>query len=224
MHGLTFALTVISAFVTPPPAATDAPSRSQAGTQTLAQVTTPPPVEAAPPPPPTAVVPAAGYAPPPPREAAPVYTGISIWGVLPYSYGGLGIGIGARYALPLPIPSLIPRGRIRDNWALEFGADYYRYSGIGYLTYDYAVNWFLPVCGIMWNVWLSDSFAVYPKAEAGYHVGWVSGYPDGYSSPSYGGVFASGAVGLIYKIGGGNVVLRAEAGSFGLKGGVGFSF
>jgi len=41
---------------------------------------------------------------------------------------------------------------------------------------------------------------------------------------SYGGVFVSGAVGLIYKLGGGNVNLRAEAGYSGVKGGVGFSF
>jgi len=225
MHGLTLPLTLISAFVPASAGAADASSQPHAQTVMIAQATNPPPVETAPPPPVgTAVAPAPGYAPPPPYAAAPVHRGLSIWGVLPYGYGGFGLGVGGRFALPLPISSLIPGGRIRDNWSLEFGADYYRYSGVGYLTYDYAVNWFLPVCGMMWNVWLNDTFAVYPKVEAGYHVGWVSGYPDGYTSPSYGGVFVSGAVGLIYKLGGGNVNLRAEAGYSGVKGGVGFSF
>jgi hypothetical protein len=225
MHGLTFAFTLISALVPAPAgAATDAGSRVQ--TLTIAQATSPPPqgaVEVAPPPPTAVVAPAEGYAPPPPRGVAPEHRGLSLWGIIPYGYGAFGLGIGARFAVPLPIPSLIPGGRVRDDWSLEFGADYYRYS-LGFAgSSDYAVNWFLPVCGIMWNVWLNDNFAVYPKVEAGYHIGWVSGYPDGYTAPAYGGVFASGAVGLIYKLGG-TVNLRAEAGYAGIKGGVGFAF
>jgi hypothetical protein len=235
MHGLTFALTLISAVVPAPSGVAAASSRPSAPAITLAQATTPPPATTTttttvttttePPPSATAVSAAPGYAPSPmvAREAAPIHRGLSLWGILPYSYGGFGMGLGARFALPLPIPSLIPRGRIRDSWSLEFGADYFRYS-LGYLGGpDYTVNWFVPVCGIMWNVWINDSFAVYPKAEAGYHFGWVSGYPNGLSSPGYGGVYADGAVGLIYKIGGA-VTLRAEAGNIGFKGGVGFMF
>jgi hypothetical protein len=157
------------------------------------------------------------------RQAAPLHRDLSLWGVLPYSYGGFGFGVGARFALPLPIPSLLPPGRIRDNWSIEFGADYVRFS-LGYLSSDYTVNWLLPVVGVRWNVWLSDNFAVYPKAEAGYEIAWISGFPSGYSAPGYGGVFVGGAAGLLYKVGSGNLTLRAEAGNFGLKGGVGFVF
>jgi hypothetical protein len=148
---------------------------------------------------------------------------LSLWGVLPYSYGGFGFGFGARFALPLPIPSLLPKGgRIRDNWSLEFGADYVRFS-LGYLSSDYSVNWLLPVVGVRWNVWLTDKFAVYPKAEAGYEIAWISGFPSGYSAPTYGGFFISGAAGLLYQVAG-SLTLRAEAGSFGFKGGIGLAF
>lgn len=225
MHGLTFAFTMISALV---PASTGASVEVGAHGQTLtiAQVTAPPPqgaVEVAPPPPETAVAPAPGYAPPPPRGIAPEHRGLSLWGILPYGYGDFGLGLGARFALPLPIPSLIPGGRVRDDWALEFGADFLHYSFGLYNYGNYSVNQLLPVCGIMWNVWLNDSFAVYPKAEAGYEIGWVSDY-QGSSTPGYSRVFVSGAVGLIYKLGGGAVNLRAEAGYAGVKGGVGFAF
>jgi hypothetical protein len=189
-----------------------------------APITPPPALEPSPAPAVQPVTVAAPeYVAPPQRQAAPSNRDLGVWGVLPYNYGGFGYGIGARYALPLPIPSLLPAGRIRDNWSIEFGADYVRFS-LGYLSNDYSVNWFLPVAGVRWNVWLNDNFAVYPKAEAGYEVAWVSGYPSGYSTPSYGGVFVEGAVGLIYKLGGGNLTLRAEAGNFGLKGGIGAVF
>jgi hypothetical protein len=159
----------------------------------------------------------------PPSGAAPSGNDLSIWGVFPYNYGGFGYGIGGRFAMPLPIPSLLPKtSRIRDNWSIEFGADYVRFS-LGYANSDYAVNWLLPVAGVRWNVWLSDNFAVYPKVEAGYEIAWISGFPSGYSSPSYGGVYVSGAAGLVYRLGN-SLALRAEAGSFGLKGGIGLKF
>jgi hypothetical protein len=226
MHGLTFAFTLISA-LGPASAGASAEAGSHGQTLTIAQVTSPPPqgaVEVAPPPPPpTAVAPAEGYAPPPPMVAAPAHRGLSLWGVVPYYYGGFGVGLGARFAIPLPIPSLIRGGRVHDNWAIEFGADYLRLSDSCLGCSDISVNWFMPVVGFMWNVWLTDRFAVYPKAEAGYRVAWVSGLPDGVSSTGYGGIWADGAVGLIYMLGG-NVNLRAEVGNIGLKGGVGFSF
>lgn len=224
MHGLTFTLTLVSAFVPTSAGASDASAEPHAQAVMVAQAS-PPPVETAPPPAGTAVAPAPGYAAPAPREAAPIHRGLTAWGVLPYGYSTFGIGLGARFALPMPIPSLIPGGRIRDNWSLEFGADYLRYSfGLGAGFGDYSVSEILPVCGMMWNVWLNDSFAVYPKAEAGYQIAWVSGYNGLGSAPGYGGIFVNGAVGLIYKLGGGNINLRAEAGYSGIKGGVGFVF
>jgi len=226
MTSLAFTLTMISASISASAGTNAAPSSQwKTPTFTVAQAATQPPSGELSP----AMAPAPGtmaatpqYASPTP-VAAPSNSDLSLWGVLPYSYGGFGFGVGARFAMPLPIPSLLPPGRIRDNWSIEFGADYVRFS-LGYLTSDYTVNWFLPVAGVRWNVWLSDNFAVYPKAEAGYEIAWISGFPSGYSAPGYGGVFVGGAAGLIYKIGGGNVTLRAEAGNFGLKGGVGFVF
>jgi hypothetical protein len=223
MIGLAPVLVMISALA-PAPTHTGAEPGSLPHAQpwTVAQ-TEPPSQPAVGPPPAPAEAPTTMAPASPPLGAAPSSHDLSVWGVLPYSYGNFGYGIGARFALPLPIPSLLPKGRIRDNWSIEFGADYIRFS-IGYVISDYSVNWFLPVAGVRWNVWLSDSFAVYPKAEAGYEIAWISGFPSGYSAPGYGGVFVSGAAGLLYKIGGGSVTLRAEAGSFGLKGGVGFAF
>jgi hypothetical protein len=231
MHSLAFTLIMSSAF-TPASTGTAAEARLPLHGQplTVAQTTVAPAPAGELSPPPTAPgavapvpAPAPEYVTPPQRQAAPATRDLSIWGVLPYEYGGFGYGIGGRVALPLPIPSLLPPGNIRDSWSIEFGADYIRFS-LGYLSSDYSVNWLLPVVGVRWNVWLSDKFAVYPKAEAGYEIAWVSGYPSGYGSPSYGGVFIDGAAGLLYKIGNGNLTLRAEAGSFGLKGGIGAVF
>ena len=224
MNSLALVLVTISTLA-PTSASTgaEAGALSTARPRTLAQGE-PPAQPAVGTPPPSAEAPTAASPALPPREAAPSNSDLSVWGVLPYNYGGFGFGVGGRFALPLPIPSLLPKGgRIRDNWSIEFGAGYVRFS-LGVLSSDYSVNWFLPVAGVRWNVWLSDNFAVYPKAEAGYEIAWVSGYPSGSSAPTYGGVYVSGAAGLIYKIGGSSVTLRAEAGSFGLKGGVGFVF
>jgi hypothetical protein len=223
MNGLALAL-VTNFVVTPAPTRTTDVQEATPALQvrTLAQSDPMSPPAVAPTPPlaeaPTAVAPA-----PPPRDPAPSGRGLSLWGVLPYSYGGFGFGFGARFALPLPIPSLLPKdSRIRDNWSLEFGADYVRFS-LGYFSSDYSVNWLLPVAGVRWNVWLTDKFAVYPKAEAGYEIAWVSGFPSGSSAPTYGGFFISGAAGLLYQVAG-SLTLRAEAGSFGFKGGIGLAF
>ncbi len=227
MKSLAIVFTMVSAFTPPSAQAAQSITLPQARTFTVAQATTPPvqpSVETSPSPAPAspAMPPVASYVAPPSSQAAPSNKDLSIWGVLPYSYGGFGYGLGGRFAMALPIPSLLPPGRIRDNWSIEFGADYVRFS-LGYLSNDYTVNWFLPVVGVRWNVWLTENFAVYPKAEAGYEIAWVSGFPSSYSTPSYGGVFVGGAAGLLYTIGG-NLTLRAEAGNFGLKGGLGFAF
>ena len=223
MYSLALALSMISALTAAPTeTATNKSFPLQARTLTVAQAASQPQaLESSPPSAASAgtVASAPGYASAPPSGAAPSTRDLGIWGVLPYSYGGFGYGLGVRVALPLPIPSLLPPGRIRDNVSIEFGADYVRFS-LGYLTNDYSVNWFLPVAGVRWNVWINDSFAVYPKAEAGYEIAWVSGYPSGYSTPSYGGIFVGGAAGLLYKVGAGNLTLRAEAGNFGVKGGI----
>lgn len=159
---------------------------------------------------------------------APPVEGISAWGIVPWN----GFGIGARYQIPLPIHSLLPeKARIRDRFALEFGADvlYHSYTYHRYYyrssRYDYSYSWtqVLPVFGAMWNVWLTDKFAVYPKTEIGWGFGWYSGWDNGYGDrPVHGGIHLNGAAGAIYKLGA--VSVRAEIGWSGLKAGVGWLF
>jgi hypothetical protein len=226
MHGFSLAFSLISAFVPLPPGSADAPPQP-----VVAQAETAPPPQPtyAPAPAPSPYAPAPTYAAPPPAVTAyggnaPSLKGWSIWGILPYGYGATGIGAGARFMIPLPgIQPLLRGTSVRDNFALEFGADYLHWS-FGYLTYgDYSVNEFLPAVGFMWNIWLNDAFVLYPKVELGYRVAWISGFPDGYNAPGYGGVFWDIGGGLMYKLSGG-LTLRAEAGYAGLKGGVGWLF
>jgi hypothetical protein len=150
---------------------------------------------------------------------APSVRGASVWGVLPWG----GIGAGARYRMPLPIPSLLRSAKVRDNFSLELGADVLRWTYGADTLYSSSYTWteILPVAGVSWNFWFSDSFALYPKVEAGYAIGWLSN--DAYALGGYGGTFVSGAGGLLYRVGGG-LTLRAEAGSSGLKAGAGWLF
>jgi hypothetical protein len=159
------------------------------------------------------------YAPPGAAPAAPSLKGASVWGILPWS----GIGVGARYMLPLPIPPLLVNTNLRDTFNLEFGADYLHWS-YDYLTAgSYSWSEIVPVVGMMWQVWLSPQFALYPKVELGYAFGWLSDWNYPGSSPTYGGFFYDGDVGALYKLNSG-LTLRAEVGVDGLKLGAGFLF
>jgi hypothetical protein len=143
-------------------------------------------------------------------------TGLTAWAGLPWG----GWGIGGRYMMPLAIGSLLNSPAVRDTWALEFGMDYLR-LGDSVGPYDFHYNEILPVVGIMWDFWFSPNFAIYPKAELGYAFAWFSG--DNTYGSGYGGLFASGAGGALYKLGNG-LTLRAEVGISGLKGGVAWLF
>jgi hypothetical protein len=154
--------------------------------------------------------------------AAPAMHGPSVWGILPWG----GVGVGGRFMMPLALPSLLRNTALRDSFALEFGADLLHWSydaGLGFGAYNYSWTEVLPVVGVMWNIWVNDRFAFYPKVEAGYAFGWFSGLGTNSALNSYGGVFADGAVGALYNLGGG-LTLRAEAGSAGLKLGAGWLF
>jgi hypothetical protein len=152
-------------------------------------------------------------------QPAPSGRGATVWGILPWG----GIGVGARYMIPIGIPSLLSHTRIRDNFSLEFGADLLRWSYGEDTSFTSSYTWteVLPVVGVSWNLWFSDSFALYPKLEAGYAFGWLS--DASVAIGGYGGTFVSGAAGLLYKLGSG-LTFRAEAGSSGLKAGVGWLF
>lgn len=192
--------------------------------------TAPPPTYAPPPAQPAyAPPPQQTYAPPPTAVAAPAagpsLKGISVWGILP-AWGGFssGFGVGGRFMMPLGIQPLLGSTGLRDTWALEFGADFTHWS-YNYLgTTDYSYSQIVPVAGIMWNVWFNQQFALYPKLELGYAIGWWSGWNTTYGSqPNHGWLFWDLTAGALYKLNNG-LTLRAEAGYAGLKLGVGWLF
>jgi hypothetical protein len=186
--------------------------------------TAPPPTYASPPAQTTsAPPPQQTYAPPPPmavaepQAAAP--KGLSVWGILPWG----GYGAGARFMMPVGIQPLLRSSSVRDNFALEFGADFL-HRNYGILSNNYGWTEILPVVGLMWNIWLNPQFALYPKVELGYAFGWYTGWQDTWGPrPTYGGFFWDVGGGLLYKLNGG-LTLRAEAGYAGLKLGVGWLF
>jgi hypothetical protein len=150
--------------------------------------------------------------------------GLTLWGILPWG----GLGVGGRVMFPLGIGPLLRNTSVRDSFALEVGADLlhwsYDFGAAGAGGFNYSWTEVLPVVGIMWNLWFSDQFALYPKVDLGYAFGWMSGWNSAGPRPTYGGFFVSGDVGAMYKLASNNLVLRAEAGSSGLKLGAGWLF
>jgi hypothetical protein len=158
------------------------------------------------------------------QAAAPgklLSTGPTAWAGL--GYFGL-YGIGVSYMLPVA-HGVLRHPTIRDQFVLEFGADYHRRSYGWSGASDYTWNEIVPMGGVAWMVWLKSNLAVYPKLDVGYAFGWLSGFdcgPTRCSDPSYGGIFVDGSVGVLYDIG--SVVLRGEAGNQLVKGGIAFLF
>jgi hypothetical protein len=225
MHGFSLAFSLISAFVPVPAGTADAPPPvvAQAETAPPPQPTyAPPPAEpspyaAAPAPAasPYAAAPAPGV---PAMGAAPSLQGPTIWGI--YSWGGLGVG--ARYALPI-YGSVLHHPTLRDNFELEFGGDFVHRSFDVGLGYGYSWTIIRVAAGVMWDIWVNDQFAFYPKIELGYNhysYSFDNGYNyTGNDSPLY----FNGAAGILYKINGG-LTLRAELGNAALYGGVAWLF
>jgi hypothetical protein len=139
-----------------------------------------------------------------------------------------GWGVGLRYKMPLA-----PRGvigpnasNIRDEIDLEFGADLVTYA-YRYNTppYDYRYSWtaLRPRVGVMWEFWFTPQIALYPKLDLGYQIGWYSGWDAANSPPAWNGLFLEPSLGFIWQFKP-TTSLRIEAGSEGLKVGVGFAF
>lgn len=147
---------------------------------------------------------------------APDLKGPTALGILSYS-GGYGIGV--RFALPLGIGSILNNPTIRDGFAAELAFDYIHWS-----ESNYAYNWSYQVYrlagGIMWDIWLSNEFAIYPKVELGYSRWSYNGTS---TYPSYSPFFFNGAAGAMYKLTAG-LVARAEIGYAGLALGAGWMF
>jgi hypothetical protein len=177
----------------------------------VAQQTAPPPAA------PAATAPAPATVVSRAPITGPPLSGFTVWAMLDWS----GYGIGARYLLPLPIPSLLAKTSLRDSWAIEFGADYFRISNT-YTTFGYHYDEIVPRVGMMWIVWLRDDFAVYPKIDGGYAIGFNNSYGGCGSACTLGGIHIEGEAGLLYKVSG--LTLRAEVGNYGIKGGVAWLF
>lgn len=149
---------------------------------------------------------------------------LSFWLVL--DPGPDGIGAGARYMLPLA-DGVVRHPRIRDEFVLEFGADFIHYGEtVGYEPYriDYSWNGILVAVGAAWNFWLTPRFALYPKLDLGFLFGWYSGWDDryGYRRSDYDGLYLEPAIGLMYALGRAN--LRFEVGTDLVRLGLGFRY
>jgi len=180
-----------------------------------------PPAEAAPASAPAATAAATGATT---AGEAPSLNGFSALLLLQdFFYGYYGIGVGGRYTIPIGIPSLLTNathGKIRDSWGLEPGLDFVHIGGRDYGVYSYSYNVLTPTVGMMWFVWLTDEFAVYPKVEGGWQFGFSSS--NSCSGCSTSGIYTEGSAGLLYKLSG--LTLRAEVGNYGVKGGLAFFF
>ena len=185
--------------------------------------TQPPPAEA-PPPPPAVAAPGTARRAPTPFGAAADRAARRSGASCP----GAATGIGARYMIPLPItpaphphqvPRLLGAGVRRRHPALQLRLRLWARSG-----YSYSWTEIVPVVGMMWQVWFTDSFAVYPKIELGYAFGWYSdtnGATDGPVGREP--LLPRRHRRLLYKLGNG-ITLRAEAGYVGGKAGVAWLF
>jgi hypothetical protein len=139
-----------------------------------------------------------------------------------------GWGVGLRYKM-----ALAPRGvigpnasNIRDEVDLEFGGDVvtydYRYN---VPPYDYRYSWtsIRPRVGVMWEFWFTPQIALYPKLDLGYEFGWFNGWDAPGNPPAWNGLFLEPSLGFIWQFRP-TTSLRVEAGTEGLKLGVGFAF
>ena len=171
---------------------------------------------------------AAALAPPVARGGS-VDGELSFFGITspysPYASAGTGLGLGGRYQITLVPEGLLMNPRVHDDVGLEFGLDWWHYGWSSSDPFAGNVSWsyneIAPVVGGVWNFWLTNKLAVYPKLDLMYRVGWLSTNISGVSNPGgFGGFDAQFAAGLIYKLE--RVALRAEIGSYSIRFGVGF--
>jgi len=156
---------------------------------------------------------------------------ISVLGGVGYSYGfSAALGIGARFQW-----TLVPEGFLRnlpktmhDELALEPGFDYFHSSysvGAGAYGVSLDYNEFTPLVGVLWNIWLSDKVAVYPKVDVGYRIAsWSESVNGTTTATAHADIFPlyfQGAAGVAYRMG--SVSVRAEVGWEALRAGVALS-
>lgn len=152
----------------------------------------------------------------------PNMQGVTAWGILGFGYGAsTGFGIGGRYAYPLTHESVIKNQSFQDRFVLEAGLD------LVFASYDFVgvnggVTVIDPVVGLMWDFWLNDKLALYPKIDLGYRIYSWSGTLSGFNGLLSNQFEFGASAGVIYKLD--SINLRAELGNLGLKAGVMFPF
>lgn len=162
---------------------------------------------------------------------ATMHKTISVLGGIGYSYGfSAAFGVGARFQWTLVPEGFLSKQQktIHDELALEPGFDYFHagYSvGAGAYNVSWDYNEFTPLVGVVWNVWLNDKFAVYPKVDVGYRIAsWsesVNGTTTATAHADLFPLYFQGAAGVVYRTG--VVSLRAELGWEALRAGVALS-
>lgn len=131
-------------------------------------------------------------------------TQVSLWGLA----GWYGLGVGGRFTLPLVADGIL--AEINDSIELEFGADF---IPLGFL---YAYPRLDIVAEGRWTFHLMPNISLYGKVVVGPALEFWSGGV--YLYPVFDIV-----PGLIYRLSD-SMVLRAELGYRGFKGGIGFEF
>ncbi len=164
---------------------------------------------------------------------------VTLLGILGYNYyWANAYGLGVRYQKTL-VPNVL-QAQIHNDLGIEGGLD------LMYSHWDYPSYWdpwanvyyttsatytaVSPVVGLVWNFWLNDKFALYPKLDLGYEIGsvkydssdpyWNTYYNTYFHAHSYGGAYLDLAGGLAVKLS--TATLRAQVGLHGLYLGVGF--
>lgn len=186
---------------------------AQAAATVTATATVGTPAPAAPPPPP---------APPPDQITAPMNDAtmqgaVTVFLGLGYGWGlGVGEGVGARFQYDfLPKGVFHFQNGMHDEMGVEAGLDFFHVS-YGYGDgYNETYNEFTPLAGWVWNFWLTDKLAVYPKLDIGIRIGSYS-YTDNHGNTvsNYSNdvfpLYFEGAAGVVYRVG--PIALRGEVG------------
>jgi len=118
---------------------------------------------------------------------------LTVHGLFSYYWGGLGVGVGVRYELPVVPQGLLRGAGVREDLALDFGA-------------DLLPGALVPGVGLLWNFHLTPEVTVYPKLELGYGVAWWDDYY-GFAGPFFIQAALGGTIDL------GKLKLRGEVGS-----------
>ena len=105
-----------------------------------------------------------------------MHEAVSVFGAVGYSYGfAAAYGAGVRFQwilVPKGFLKRLPK-RMHDEFGIEPGIDFfhagYSVSGGGFSeSWDY--NEYTPLVGALWNIWLNENLAVYPKIDIGYRI------------------------------------------------------